>query len=325
MATGKVVFLTRRVAPEPWDVFMSMKPDGWQVTLVNPDVGEKQVAKQLENAQYLITLNSGHVSPAVLETAKQLKLIQTGGQDTDHLPVGWALEKGIPIANAGGANSITVAEYTILLILACLRRLLLINQSTREGKFRGSIDDRGSHELYGKTVGVVGLGNIGRRVAKLCYSFGASIIYFERVTVPRALSADFKGRPVSLDELLSTSDIVTLHIPSLRSNRGMIGWAQLTKMKPSAYIINTSRGAIIDQDALIRALDEKRIAGAGLDVWEPEPPKPDNPLLKMPNVVAVPHVAGLAWENVEPRFENIWRNILLVSEGKEPLHRIREF
>jgi phosphoglycerate dehydrogenase-like enzyme len=239
--------------------------------------------------------------------------------------VEWALEKRIYVANAGGANAITVAEYTILLILACMRRLLLFNQSISEGKFRGNIDDRDSYELYGKTVGVVGLGNIGRRVAKLCYSFGANIIYFEKVIVPRALSADFKGRAVSLDELLSTSDIVTLHIPSLRSNRGMIGWTQLTKMKPSAYIINTSRGAIIDQDALIRALNEKRIAGAGLDVWEPEPPEPGNALLNMPNVIAVPHVAGLGWENVKPRCENIWRNILLVSEGKKPLYRIREF
>ena len=135
---------------------------------------------------------------------------------------------------------------TVLLMLACLRRLLLLNQSTREGKFRGDIDRKGSHELYDRTVGIVGFGDIGRRVAKLCYGFGANIIYSKRKPVPYALRADFKARPVSLDELLSTSDVVTLHIPSLESNRGMIGWAQLAKMKPSAYIINTSRGTVID-------------------------------------------------------------------------------
>jgi len=325
MTTGKLVVLTRGIDPESRSVFMAKKPAGWQVTVVNPDDGEQKVAKELEDAQYLVTYRSGPVSLKVLETARQLKLIQTGGQGTNHLPVKWALEKGVPVANAGGANAISVAEHTVLLMLACLRRLLLLNQSIRDGKFRRDIDRKGSHELYDKTVGIVGFGNIGRRVAKLCYGFGANIIYFGRSFVPSALKADFKACPVSLDELLSTSDIVTLHVPSLESNRGMIGQAQLNKMKPSAYIINTSRGDIIDQDALVRVLNEKKIVGAGLDVWEPEPPDPKDPLLQMPNVVATPHSAGNSWEVVERAYETIWRNALLVSEGKEPLNRIREF
>ena len=327
MATGTVVVLTRPMDPESWNIFMAEKPTGWQVTLVNPDDGEQKVAKQLEDAQYLMTFRSGRFSSKALETAKQLKLIQTWGMGTEHLPVKWALGKGIPVANVGGANAEAVAEFTVLLMLACLRRLVLVNQSIREGKFRENIEniDKDSHELYDRTVGIVGLGNIGRRVAKLCHGFGANTIYFERMFVPYALRADFKARPVSLGELLSTSDVVTLHVPLLESNRGMIGWAQLIKMRPSAYIINTSRGAIIDQDALIRALNEKKIAGAGLDVWEPEPPDPKNPLLQMPNVVATPHMAGYAWENTKLRCQTIWRNVLLVSEGKEPLNRIREF
>ncbi len=272
-----------------------------------------------------MSLGGGRVSSKVLETAKQLKLLQTGGQDVGLLPVKWALEKGIVVANAGGANAVAVAEYTVLLMLACLRQFIAANQSIREGKFRSNIGRMSSHHLYDKTVGIAGFGNIGRRVAKLCYGFGANIIYFERFFVPYALRADFKARPVSLDELLSTSDIVTLHIPSFEGNRGMIGWEQFNKMKPTAYIINTSRGVIIDQDALIRALNEKKIAGAGLDVWEPEPPDPKNPLLQMPNVVASPHIAGSSQENRQWAYENIWRNVLLVSEGKEPLSRIREF
>jgi phosphoglycerate dehydrogenase-like enzyme len=324
MATGKVVVLRRGMDPKLWDAFMVEKPAGWQVTVVNPDDGDQKVAKELEDAQYLVPMYRP-ISPKALETAKQLKLIQTGGQGTDRLPVNWALQKGVAVANAGGANAIAVAEHTLLLILACLRRFILFNQSTREGKFRPNIGMDGLNQLYEKTVGVVGFGNIGRRVARLCYGFGADIIYCERLFVPYALRADFKARPVSLDELLSTSDIVTLHIPALESNRGLIGWAQLTKMKPSAYIINTSRGAIIDEKALLRALNEKRIAGAGLDVWDPEPPDPKNPLLQMPNVVATPHYAGSAAENRKWAYEAIWRNILLVSEGKEPLNRIREF
>ncbi len=325
MATGKVVVLTRSIDPEAWDILMAEKPAGWEVTVVKPDDGEQKVIEELKDAEYLLTLGSGPVSPEVIGVAKNLKLIQTGGQDTGHLPVAWALEKGIPVANAGGANAISVAEHVMLLMLACLRRILLFNQTIREGKFRGSIDRKGSHELYGKTVGIVGFGNIGRRIAKLCYGFGANIIYFERFFVPYALRADCKARPVDLDELLATSDIVTLHVPSFGSNRGMIGWEQFNKMKPTAYIINASRGVIINQDALIRALNEKKIAGAGIDVWDPEPPDPKNPLLQMPNVVATPHTAATAWENVQPSYETVWRNVLLVSEGKEPLNRIREF
>jgi phosphoglycerate dehydrogenase-like enzyme len=128
-----------------------------------------------------------------------------------------------------------------------------------------------------------------------------------------------------MDELFAQSDIVTIHIPSMASTKGMIGWNELSKMKPTAYLINTSRGAVLDEKALIRALQEKKIAGAGIDVWDPEPPKPDNPLLHMPNVVATPHSAGPAWEIWQPSFEVMWTNAVLVSEGKQPLGQVREF
>ena len=324
MAIGKVVVINRGIDPKEWEAFMAEKPAEWQVTVVNPDDSEQKVAKELEDAQYLVAM--GHISPKVVEAAKQLKLIQTGGQGTDHMPVKWALEKGIAVANAGGASAIAVSEHTMLLILACLRKFMIFNQSIREGKGRPNIGHGDLNQLYERTVGIVGFGNTGRRVAKLCYDFGANIIYFEKVFVPYGLRADMKARPVSLDELLSTSDIVTLHINGVEINRGMIGWAQLTKMKPSAYIINTSRGYLIDEVALLRALNEKKIAGAGLDVWNPEPPDPKNPLLQLPNVVATPHCAGSsAPENQQWSYEAIWRNILLVSEGNEPLNRIREF
>lgn len=324
MAAGKVVVFARGTDSEAWDILMSEKPAGWEVTVLKPEDGEQKIAKEMEDAEYLLALG-GPVSPKVIEAAKQLKLMQSGGQDTGHLPVKQALEKGIFVANAGGANAIAVAEYVVLLMLACLRRFTLFNQSIREGKWRVTTDRESSHELYDKTIGIIGFGNIGRRVAKLCYGFGANIIYFERFFVPFALRADSKARPVSFDELLSKSDIVTVHIPSFGPNRGMMGWEEFNKMKPTAYIINTSRGVMIDENALIRALNEKKIAGAGLDVWNPEPPDPKNPLLQMPNVVASPHVAGSAGENVRPSYETVWRNVLLVSEGKEPLSRIREF
>jgi phosphoglycerate dehydrogenase-like enzyme len=124
---------------------------------------------------------------------------------------------------------------------------------------------------------------------------------------------------------LSTADIVSLHVTALAQNKAMIGWEQLCKMKPSAYLINTARAAVVDEAALIRALTENKIAGASLDVWITEPPDPKNPLLNMPNVLATPHMSATANEVWEPTVEAVWRNMVLASEGKEPLNRVREF
>lgn len=326
MATGKVVVLTRGgMEKASKDVFTSAVPKGWQPVWVDMNDGEPKVAKELEDAVYLIC-SGGLVPQKLIENAGKLKLIQSGGQDTGHLPVKYALEKGIFVANAGGANAIAVSEYVVCAMLMCMKRVLQFNQGIREGKWRINLDRSGQHELYDKTVGIIGFGNIGRRVAKLCYDgFGAKILYNERLFVPYALRADTKAKPVSLEELLRQSDIVSIHVPSFTANRAMIGWEELNMMKPTSYLINTSRGANIDENALIRALNEHKIAGAAIDVFSPEPPNPDNPLLKMPNVVVTPHIAGSSWENRLPAFETIWRNVVMVSEGKEPLNRIREF
>jgi phosphoglycerate dehydrogenase-like enzyme len=325
MATGKVVVISPQMESAIWDIFQSEKPSGWQFTLVNQADGEPKLLSEVNDADYLISLMGGRPSVKVLENAKHLKLLQTMGQGTEHLPVKRALELGIPVANAGGANAMSVAEHTLLLMLACLKRFEPLSRSTREGKFWGNSTRIGSHELYDKTVGIVGFGNIGRRVGKLAYGFGANIIYNERLFVPYALRADSHAKPVSLDELLRQSDIVTLHVPSFESNRAMVGWNQFTQMKPTAYLINTSRGNVIDERALVRALDEKKIAGAGIDVWDPEPPAPENPLFRMPNVAVSPHMAGLSDEMLKREFATIWNNVIRVSEGQEPLNRLREF
>lgn len=326
MAAGKLVVLTSGMEPIMWDLFMSEKPAGWEVTKVNPEEGEQKVIKELADTEYLFTMGIGSVSPKVIANAKKLKLIQAMTQGTEHLPVKEAMERNIPVCNTGGANAMAVAEFTVMLMLAVTRKLLPLNQSLKEGKFRGNMGRKETHTLYDQTVGILGFGNIGRRVAKICYDgFGTNIIYHERMFIPYALRADLHAKPVSIDELFTKSDIVTIHIPSMASTKGMIGWNELSKMKPTSCLINTSRGAVLDEKALIRALQEKKIAGAGIDVWDPEPPNPDNPLLHMPNVVATPHSAGPAWEIWQPSFEVMWTNAVLVSEGKQPLGQVREF
>jgi len=208
--------------------------------------------------------------------------------------------------------------------LATLRRLQPLSASLKAGSWLGNSSMMNTHELYGKTLGIVGYGNIGKRVAHLAYGFGANIIFYRKREIPYATKADLPAEQVSLEELLATADIVTLHVPSTEASRNLITWKELSLMKPAAYIINTARGAVINEADLIRALKEKKIAGAGIDVWEPEPPDPNNPLLHMENVVATPHAGALAWENWQPRVRVIWSNLIKVSEGKEPLNQVRE-
>jgi len=325
MSIGKVVVLTRGgMDKDQKEIFMPTVPAGWQPVWSDINDGETKVAKELEDAEYII-VSGAPVTQKLIENARKLKLLETGAQDTGTLPMKYALEKGIIVANGGGSNTIPVAEHTLNLMMMVMKRVLQFNKTLSEGKWKGTLSRNGSYELYDKTVGIIGLGNVGRRVATLCHGMGCNILYYERFFVPYAMRADFKGTSVSMEELLKQSDIVTVHVPSFTANRALIGWEQLNMMKPSAYLINTSRGANIDEKALIRALNEHRIAGAAIDVFDPEPPLPDNPLLNMPNVIATPHIADTAWEVAQRRYEIMWRNIVLVSEGKEPVSRVREF
>ena len=321
MKKGKVVFMAR-VEPEVRGAFVAGAPPDIQVVTPDPGSNDEEIIKQAQDADFLVLSGTWHPTkrfPDQIVQGAKLKLIQTLGQGTDHVPMRLALERGIPVANSGGANAVAVAEHTLLLMLAVMRRLLPTIETIRQGKMRSNLIERKDfHQLYEKTVGIVGFGSIGQRVAKLVRGFDAKVIFTKRSEAPQSIVTDLQARRVNLEELLSSADIVSLHVPLLESTRKMIGWKQLTMMKPSAILINTSRGRVVDEAALIRALREKKIAGAGLDVFEQEPPSSDNPLLSMDNVVATPHVGGSASENWAPRLKSIWDNLLRVWEGKEP-------
>ena len=324
MTASKAVFISRKLVPELWKVVLDEAPKGWTVDYVSPNDGEAKVARAIADAGYVVTFGSGRVPFELFKHLKELKIVQTTGQGTDHLPVRQLWEKGVFVCNTGGGNAVSVAELTLLLILATLRRLQPLSASLKAGGWVGNSTMMNTHELCGKTLGIVGYGNIGKRVAHLAYGFGANIIFCKKRETPSAANGDLHARQVSLEELLAAADIVTLHVPSLEASRNLITGKELSLMKPTAYIINTARGAVINEADLIRALNEKKIAGAGIDVWDPEPPDPNNPLLHMENVVSTPHAGALAWENWQPRVQVIWNNLIKVSEGKEPLNQVKE-
>jgi phosphoglycerate dehydrogenase-like enzyme len=239
----------------------------------------------------VLLLSNRPLSGNVINACPKLKLICVAFTGIDHVDQETCKNRGIVIHNAAGYAVYAVSELAIGLMIALLRRIIPADTKTRTG---GTNEQSVGHELFGKTLGVVGCGHIGLQVARLGNAFGCHVLGFD----PHVFKVnDVIIEQVELDELLSRSDIVTLHLPLMPETRGFIGQAQLAKLKPSAILINTARGPIIEQAALVEALTQKRLAGAGLDVFDLEPPLPANhPILTAPNAVLTPHIG---FETVE--------------------------
>lgn len=287
-------------------------PAGFELVQMARDAGPEERHAKLAEADYLMgswVTTTVELTEEDFQAGKKLKLIQLMSAGYEHVDLDLAKRYGIPVAHFGGSNASVVAEHTIMLILGLYRHLLQLDQNVRGGVWRGG--EPAMRELRGKRVGVVGMGFIGREVARRLHAFDAEVVYFSRTP-----GRDF----VPLDELLRRSDVVSLHVSLTSKTRGLIGARELTLMKPGALLINTSRGAIVDQPALFDALQRGVIAGAGLDVLDPEPPDTASPLLQLPNVLLTPHNAGSATE-VWPRVvATCFANIERVASGEPPLH-----
>jgi phosphoglycerate dehydrogenase-like enzyme len=326
---ASVLYITRIADPEYQAIFREYIPPGFNVSWKSPsDLSEEDWVNEMRNADFLLTsgteASEQGLQRAVRE-AKQLKLIQLYTAGYDNIPLATTTELGIPVANIGGAAAIPVSEHALLLMLAVSRRICpnVIALKGGQAVYFQHADRDLYHQLCGKTVGIVGFGHIGRRTAKIVRGFETDVIWYDKAEFSPEIIKEIGARRVDLDELLRTSDIISLHLPLLASTQKTIGWKQFQMMKSSAIVVNTSRGEIIDEEALIRALKEKEIAGAGLDVLEKEPPDPNNPLLEMTNVVVTPHIAAHASEGTRARLELIWRNIDNVWQGKPPSNVIK--
>src|SRR5215469_18352459 len=253
-------------------------------------LADGELIQNVRDADILL-LSNRPLSRPVIEACPNLKLICVAFTGIDHVDQEACKARGIILHNAAGYAVHAVSELVIGLMIALLRRFVSANAVIRSG---GSNHELVGNELFGKTLGVVGCGHIGLQVARLGNAFGCHVLGFD----PHAFKvSDVTMEQVELDELLSRSDIVTLHLPLVPETRGFIGRAQLAKLKPSAILINTARGPIVEQAALVEALTQKRLAGAGLDVFDLEPPLPANhPILTAPNTVLTPHVG---FETVE--------------------------
>jgi phosphoglycerate dehydrogenase-like enzyme len=258
----------------------------------------------------------------VFSAADRLKVVSRNGVGYDKIDVDAATEKGVCVTLAPIPEHLkSVADGTFTLILAALRRIPELDRIARSGRWGGD-HLRFVHNAYGRKLGIIGLGNIGTEVAKRAKGFDMDVSYYDVVRkddVEKTLGV----RYVSLDELLSNSDIVSINVALTPQTRHMIGEKELAMMKDGAFIVNTARGPIIDEQALYRALRNGKLAGAGLDVTDPEPPSPDNPLLKLENLVLTPHAAS-SYEGVRAMTVVNCEDMLRVFRGVKPKYLLNQ-
>jgi phosphoglycerate dehydrogenase-like enzyme len=308
--------------PDIAAIARDMAPAGFELIVAAAGTAEFRAA--LGEAEYLVGVGNPPMDDAFHASAPRLRLVQllSAGYDTIDIPA--ARRAGVPVANNGGANSTAVAEHTLMLMLAVCRRLVWQHTNVAAGRWRANEPAPRLYELEGMTLGIVGLGTIGKKVARMARAFGMAVQYHDIVRLPEDAADALGVRFRLLAEVLRSSDIVSLHVPLSDATRGMIGAAELGLMKPSAYLINTCRGPVVDEAALHEALVAGRIAGAGLDVFEAEPPPADNPLLGLPNVVLTAHLAGPTYDNKFKQVRNAFDNIERVARGQAPLWVIPE-
>jgi len=312
-----VLFLTN----EPPEIVALLLRQALPDFEVNVQPNHLSAAEQMEllaEADFLIL--TGQAPPdEVLRSARRLKLIQLISAGYNHVNGALCRELGIPVANNGGANAIDVAEHTIALMLGVYRKLFDIDRCVRNNQWQPERFSLSTYTIHGRTVGIVGMGQIGRRVARLLHAFGARLLYTDVRPLPAAEETALDLTRVALPDLLQQADIVTLHVSLSAESHHLLGRQELALMKPTALLVNTCRGPVVDEEALIETLTARRIMGAALDVLEQEPPAPDNPLFQLDNVLLSPHMAGNSYDTWFRRGQFMFDNIQRVWAGEPPL------
>jgi len=274
----------------------------------------EELLRAVEGKEGLIVGNE-RIGREIFERAEGLRIVARHGIGTDNVDLGAATEGGVVVTYTPHANADSVADFTVGLMLSAARRIPQAHNSTRQGlweatRFMGA-------EVHGKTLGIIGLGAVGRRVAERARGFGMRVLAFDPYVKPGKVEG---VELVDLEALLGSSDVVTVHVPLTEETRGMIGEEEFEVMKRSAYLINTARGEVVDEEALYRALKGGRIAGAALDVYGREPPGAGFPLFELENVIVSPHIASYTWEAVGRMDMMNAEDLARFFRGEKPLY-----
>ncbi len=318
MASNKKIVYLDVATP---DLAASLKkhlPAGFDLHLADAATEDQTVAA-VADADYLLCW-AAKMPTRVIKAISRARLIMKIGEGTDRIDTATCIEQGITVAKTTGSNSVSVAEGATLLILATLRWLPNLHNAVVAGQFPKFEYRPTSYELLNKQVGIIGIGKIGRTVAEHMVGFGAKIAYYDVVRLPESEEARLNAKFMPLDELLSTSDVITLHVPLIPPTRNMIDARALKLMKPTAIVVNTCRGPVVDEQALVEALQKRQIRGAGIDAFWKEPPDPTSAILKLDNVVLMPHCAAGTVDAQEEGIRHGYASIVRFDSG-QPLDR----
>src|SRR5438270_5395595 len=320
---NKRVFYVKYLAHPIYETILKSRPDMRLDRLENESPDD--VVSPILSAAHAYRIGAAraelarhfHVDADLLRRAPNLLIVSSNGAGFDPVDVDACTEAGVLVVNQSGGNANSVAEHALGMLLTLSKRIIEADRALR----RAPNVNRNAligNEAQGKTIGIVGLGNVGRRIAELCRGLlRMNVLAYDPYLSASEMAAR-GGEKVELDELLRRSDYVSISCPLTRDSRGMIGAREFALMQPHAFFITTARGFIHDEDALLEALREKRMAGAGLDVWSKEPPPPDHPLLQFDNVLASPHTAGVTKEARENMGRIAAEQILDTLDGKRP-------
>ncbi len=283
---------------------------------------ESSLINQVREVDGIIVRANGKVTRKMMEAAPKLKVIGRHGVGVENIDLEAAAERGIWVVNTPNATDASVAEHFFGLAIMLSKMIKKGELVLREGRWEARAQCIGK-ELHGKTLGILGFGRIGKTVGRMGYrGFEMNVLYFDAVRYKEA-EEEIKASKVSLDELLSRSDFISINLPMLPETKGLVGERELGLLKPTAYIINLARGPIWDEKALYTVLKEGKIAGAASDVFEVEPAKKDNPLFQLENFIGTPHMASHTKEAME-KMSLVAEDIVRVLDGKTPLYPVNQ-
>ena len=311
----KIILGTNRYTGRPLEILRSEVPAGFEFRMLSEQT-EECFLRSVSDADYILAGGRTRVTAAVLKSAARLKMVQRSGVGLDALDLDALKQAGIPLYVNQGVNAESVAEHALMLILACLRRLPEINRNTHEGQWRKQEQGIRTTELRGKTVGIIGMGNVGLKLAELLRPFEVEILYSNLFRLPADQEEREHMRFADVDTILANSQVVSLHCALTPETRGLIGENAIRKMKDGAILINTARGELVDPVALKNALESGKLSFAALDVHTQEPIREDYPLLGLGNVILTPHVAGVTEDSFRAMMHDAFRNIDCFEQGR---------
>lgn len=307
---------TARYTGIPWDILKSVVPDGFIVKTLD-ELSYEYLVHEAVGADYLLVSGRLPIDEGVLSAAKHLKMIQRTGVGTEMLDEEAIKQHGIPVYVNAGVNAQSVAEHTLTLILACLKRLPQINQQTHQGVWKKQQVGVTTRELKGKTVALVGMGNIGRLVAGMLQPFGAKVIYTDVVRQPveteQRLGLTYYD---SFEVMLTETDVLSFHCPLVKENTEILNQSTLAMMKKGSIVVNTARGKLINPNDLYESLVSGHLSAAALDTHYEEPIKEGYKIADLDNVILTPHIGGLSYEAFHQMMADAVENIVVFEEGR---------